>query len=290
MKKETGIYVPLITPFTSEGEVDYAGLYRATKHVLKQNVDGIYAVGGTSEFCTLSTEERKKCLETIISAADGAKVIAHVGAPSLREALELARHAESAGADMLSAVAPYYFGYSFAKIKEYFTAIAHETKLELMIYSASQSIQYSMADFSSLLEDEKITAIKYTGSDFYKLERLVLAFPNKKFYSGMDEAFLSAQIVGATGAIGTTFNYYGSYYAECKRLLAEGKNTEALEIAHKLNAMTEALISVGNTLGGTKYVMTLQGLDILTDCRTSFPAIDEERREKLKKQFVENNL
>ena len=152
MKKETGIYVPLITPFTSEGEVDYAGLYRATKHVLKQNVDGIYAVGGTSEFCTLSTEERKKCLETIISAADGAKVIAHVGAPSLREALELARHAESVGADMLSAVAPYYFGYSFAKIKEYFTAIAHETKLELMVYLIAVIFSSSNNDEKSAME------------------------------------------------------------------------------------------------------------------------------------------
>ena len=117
---KTGIYTPLITPFKENGKIDYEALAIATKFVLKQGVDGIYACGGTAEFCLLTTEERKRCLEVIIANAEGKEVIAHVGAQSTAEAVELAKHAESVGATMLSAVAPYYFGYTFPQVKEYF--------------------------------------------------------------------------------------------------------------------------------------------------------------------------
>jgi dihydrodipicolinate synthase/N-acetylneuraminate lyase len=148
---KTGIYVPLITPFKENGEVDYEVLAKATKFVLAKGADGIYACGGTSEFCLLTTEERKRCLEVIIANADGKEVIAHVGSQSTAESVELAKHAASVGANMLSAVAPYYFGYTFPQIKEYFRKIAHATELELMIYNAAQARDYSLAEMKELL-------------------------------------------------------------------------------------------------------------------------------------------
>lgn len=81
----------------------------------------------------LSTEERKRCLEVIIGNANGAEVIAHVGSPSTKESLDLAIHAERAGATMLSAVAPYYFGYTFEQVKEYFYKIAHAKNFLRMV-------------------------------------------------------------------------------------------------------------------------------------------------------------
>ena len=76
------------------GKIDYEALAEVTKFALKQGVDGIYACGGTAEFCLLTTEERKHCLEVIIANANGKEVIAHVGAQSTAEAIELAKHAE----------------------------------------------------------------------------------------------------------------------------------------------------------------------------------------------------
>lgn len=275
---KTGIYVPLITPFKENGEVDYEGLAKATKFALAKNVDGIYAVGGSSEFCLLTTEERKRCLEVIIANADGKEVIAHVGSQSTAESVELAKHAYKAGASMLSAVAPYYFGYTFAQIKEYFHQIAHATDLYLMIYNAAQARSYSLEEMKELLEDEKISAVKYTGYNFYFLERLIQAYPDKKFYTGADEAFLAGTAVGAHGAIGTTYNYYAEKYVEARQLFLQGKNAEALEIIHKLNDITEAILTSGKLLAATKYMMTLQGLDILPISRQPFsPLTDKDK-------------
>lgn len=275
---KTGIYVPLITPFKENGEVDYEGLAKATKFALAKNVDGIYAVGGSSEFCLLTTEERKRCLEVIIANADGKEVIAHVGSQSTAESVELAKHAYKAGASMLSAVAPYYFGYTFAQIKEYFHQIAHATDLYLMIYNAAQARSYSLEEMKELLEDEKISAVKYTGYNFYFLERLIQAYPDKKFYTGADEAFLAGTAVGAHGAIGTTYNYYAEKYVEARQLFLQGKNAEALELVHKLNDITEAILTSGKLLAATKYMMTLQGLDILPISRQPFsPLTDKDK-------------
>ena len=279
---KTNIYVPLITPFKANYEVDYDALAKATKFVLAKGADGIYDCGGSSEFTLLTTQERKRCLEVIIANAEGKEVIAHVGSQSTLEAIELAKHAYEVGATMLSAVAPYYFGYTFAQVKEYFHSIAHATPLSLMIYSAAQARPYSIAELKELLTDEKISSVKYTGYDFYALERLITAYPNKKFFTGADEAFLAGQAVGAHGAIGTTYNYYADKYILARELFLQGKNKEALDIIHKLNDVTEILIAGGALLASTKYVMTLQGLDILPISRPPFTPLSQKQCDNLK--------
>lgn len=280
---KTGIYVPLVTPFKKNREVDYEVLANATKFVLEKGADGIYACGGSSEFNLLTTEERKRCLEVIIANAEDKEVIAHIGSQSTAEAIELAKHAEKAGASMLSAVAPYYFGYTFGQIKEYFHKIAHATELNLMIYNAAQARTYSLDEMRELLKDEKITAVKYTGYNFYFLERLIADYPNKKLYTGADEAFLAGAAVGSHGAIGTTYNYYADKYIQARVLFKQGKNKEALDIIHKLNTITECVISVGNNvIAATKYVMSLQGLDIQPVSREPFSPLTVDDKAKIK--------
>ena len=280
-----GIYVPLITPFDENGEVDYRGLAKATRFVLEKGADGIYACGGTSEFCLLSIDERKRCLEVILENAGEAKVIAHVGSCANRHAIDLAVHASQAGAVMLSAVSPYYFDYGFKQIKEYFDEIAQATDLPLMIYSASQARSYTLDEMSSILQNEKIIAVKYTGKDFYFLERLIYLFPNKKFFTGCDEMFLPGQSIGAHGAIGATFNTFADQYIKIKKLFADGKNTEALKLFNKINTFTQAYIDSGALMPAIKYVMGLQGLDIAVDSRKPFASLSEESERRLKILF-----
>lgn len=287
---KTGVYVPLITPFKQNGDIDYDVLAKATKFVLSKGVDGIYACGGTAEFCMLSTEERKRALEVIIANADGKEVIAHVGSPSTRESVELACHAASAGATMLSAVAPYYFGYTFSQIKEYFRKIAHATPLSLMIYNAAQARDYSLGEMKELLEDDKITAVKYTGQNFYFLERLINSCPDKRFYTGCDEAFLAGAAVGSHGAIGTTYNYYADKYILARDLFMQGKNAEALEIINKLNSITECIISTTSLIAATKYIMSLQGLDILPLAREPFSPLTQQDMTRIREALERAGL
>ena len=102
--KKRELLVPVVTPFRADESVNYGELKKLVRKVLNEGADGIYVCGGSSEFVLLTHEERKEILETVISAADGAYVAAHVGAASTAEAVALARHAKKAGADLMMAV------------------------------------------------------------------------------------------------------------------------------------------------------------------------------------------
>ena len=95
-----------------------------------------------------------KTLETVISAADGAPVIAHIGAIGTKLSEELAVHAEKAGASMISSVPPFYFSYDFESIKRYYWDLADSVKLPLMIYyiPSNTGHQLSAAQLAEIMD------------------------------------------------------------------------------------------------------------------------------------------
>ncbi len=285
---KTGIYIPLITPFNKDGSVDYRGLANATEFVLNKGADGIYAIGSSSEFVLLTTEEKKKCLKTIIENANGKEVIAQVGSTSLHESLDLAKYVEEVGANIISSVAPFYFSYTFEETKQFFYTLAEATSLPLMIYNNSQGRSYTLTELEELMKHPKITAMKFTNTNFYQLERLKYKFNEKRFYSGADECFLSGQITGVDGAIGTNYNYNCEKMVECRKLFLEGKNSQALKLLNKVNNVIEALTECENFIAGCKYLMSIQGLEILPTTRKPFGELSQKSMEILKKVYNEN--
>ena len=127
--------VPILTPFNKDESVNYDALKQLVRKVLDEGADGIYAAGSSAECFLLSDEERKKTLETVIKAADGAYVCAHVGDISNHNTIEFARHAEKVGANSVSSVPPFYFAYSFQSIKGYYEDLASATKLPTLVYN-----------------------------------------------------------------------------------------------------------------------------------------------------------
>ena len=205
--KKRELLVPVVTPFRADESVNYGELKKLVRKVLNEGADGIYVCGGSSEFVLLTHEERKEILETVISAADGAYVAAHVGAASTAEAVALARHAKKAGADCIASVPPYWYKYSFVELCGYFTALA-DAGLPVMVYNipASSKVSFTQEEFCALFRDERIFGMKFTDTNYYQMER-IKAKTGVYVYSGADECYLSALAAGADGAIGTSFNF-----------------------------------------------------------------------------------
>ena len=91
MTETKKLLVPIITPFNEDSTVNYDALAKLTKKVLDDGADGIYATGSSAETFLLSTEEQQKSIETIVKAADGAPVIAHVGSVGTKNAQVITR-------------------------------------------------------------------------------------------------------------------------------------------------------------------------------------------------------
>ncbi len=284
--KKRELLVPVVTPFRADESVNYGELKKLVRKVLNEGADGIYVCGGSSEFVLLTHEERKEILETVISAADGAYVAAHVGAASTAEAVALARHAKKAGADCIASVPPYWYKYSFGELCGYFTALA-DAGLPVMVYNipASSKVSFTQEEFCALFRDERIFGMKFTDTNYYQMER-IKAKTGVYVYSGADECYLSALAAGADGAIGTTFNFMLKKYIDIRDAFRKGENERALRVMASANNVTETIIA--RCLPCTKYVLTLQGIDA-GECRGPFAPVTEEEKRAIRTAF-ENNL
>lgn len=281
-------YVPMITPFTKSGGVDYAGIKKAVRHLEARGAEGIYAMGSSAECFLLTPDERKKGLEAVIDAAGGMQVIAHVGYPSADIAVDFCKHAKSAGACGITSVPPFYYRFSFQEIKEYYRILADAVDLPVMLYNipATTGVSFSAEQASELLKDKRIAAMKFTEKDYYTMERIKAA-TGVRMYSGADECFLSALAAGADGAIGSTFNCMLDKFKAIKKFYEAGEMKKALETQKKANAVIEALIR-RNLYAGIKYLMSLQGLDIEIHGRRPFMPLTEQEKQHIKKVYEEN--
>lgn len=270
--------VPIVTPFKANETVDYEALKTLTKKLLNDGADGIYASGSSAECFLLSEEERRKTLEAVIEAADGAYVVAHVGNIGTKNSVALARHAKAAGADAIASVPPFYFNFPFEGIMDYYRRLA-ETGLPVIVYSLpSATRKLTIDEYRRLLSLSGVIGLKFTDSDYFTMERIITE-TGADVYSGKDECFLSALAAGAKGAIGTTFNFMLDKYLEIYRLFKAGKTAEALEIQSSANAATECVLE--NIMPATKYLIKLRyGIDC-GNARRPFLPLSEAHKRKL---------
>ena len=234
-----GIYSALLVSFDENGNVNEQGTREIIRHNIdKKKVDGLYVGGSTGENFMLSTDEKKRIFEIAKDEAkDEIKLIAQVGSVNLKEAVELAKFTTDLGYDAISAVTPFYYKFDFEEIKHYYNTIINSVDNRLIIYSIPflTGVNMSLDQFAEIFENEKIIGVKFTAADFYLLERMRKAFPNKLIFAGFDEMMLPATVLGVDGAIGSTFNVNGVRARQIFELAQAGKIEEAREIQHVTN-------------------------------------------------------
>lgn len=285
--KDSRFLVPTVTPFRDDGSINYDALKKLVRYVLDEGADGIYAGGASSEFVFLTEEEREKVVETVVRAADGATVVAHVGDTSTDKCERLARHAKKVGADGVSAVPPFWYGYTIDEIADYYRVIADAAELPVMIYNipACSGVKFTTEQFCKILSDERIVSVKYTDTDYFTMERII-QHTGKTVYSGCDQCFLSAIAAGAKGAIGTTFNFMMKKYIAIYDAFTQGDNQKALEIMTSTNNITEEIVK-NNCIQTTKYLLTLIGIEAGV-CRRPFRPLSAADKLALQNAYEKN--
>jgi 4-hydroxy-tetrahydrodipicolinate synthase len=135
-----GVFVPLLTPFQPDGDLDLSALDRLVDYVLAAGVHGLFVGGTTGEFPLLSMAERQRVAEVAVARAAGRlPVVVHAGAPSTREASQLARHAQDIGVPAVAVVAPYFFPLSEDALLAHYVAVsAAVPRLPLLLYNIPQ--------------------------------------------------------------------------------------------------------------------------------------------------------
>ncbi|HBM79231.1 MAG TPA: N-acetylneuraminate lyase [Clostridiaceae bacterium] len=284
MKNLKGVFCALLTPFTKENKINDKALKELVKMNMDKGVNGFYVGGSTSEAFLMSLEERKHILEVVSEEVGGkCAIIAHIGCINTDQAIELAKHAEKVGVDAISSIAPFYYGFSFDEIKNYYFDIVNSVSVPMIIYNFPKNSGFSLnsENIKAFVDDPRFIGIKHTSSDFFSLERFKHLKRNMIVFNGYDQMFLAGLIMGADGGIGSTYNFMAEKFIAIKRLFDQGKIKEAQEIQTQVNDIIKILGKVG-VFQGEKEILNLMGLDF-GECRPPFKKINDEGREILKK-------
>jgi len=282
-----GIFTALLTPFTVDGKVNEKALEKLIERNIKQGVNGFYCCGSTAEVFMMTNEMRKGLMKTIADINKGrVTLIAHVGAVSTDECVDLAKCAYELGYDAVSAVAPFYYKFGYDEIVAHYNAIANATPLKCVVYNipAFSGVNFSAAQLGDLISGDKFLGLKNTALDCFTIETVKSHNPTKIVYNGYDEMFLSGMAAGCDGGIGSTYNFMADKYVKILDLFNQNKMKEALAIQHECNEIITSLCKVG-VMAGEKAILNILGYDF-GDCRLPFKSCDKAAYELIEKEIM----
>ncbi len=239
-----GSYTALITPFRDR-DVDADAFARIVEWQLSEGTHGLVPVGTTGESPTLTHDEHKRVVELAIKTAAGrAPVIAGAGSNSTTEAVDFAKHAESAGASGLLVVTPYYNKPTQEGLYQHFKAVNDAVGIPIIIYNipGRSVIDMSVATMARLFELPNIAGVKDATANMARvsLQRAAMG-PDFNQLSGEDATALGFMAHGGQGCISVTSNVAPRLCAEFQNACLAGDFAKALQIQDRLMPLHEAL-------------------------------------------------
>lgn len=297
LNKFRGVFCALNAIYDENDNIDTAKMKELVKIYKSKGVKGVYACGSTGEGFLLSMEERKKVAEAVVEAAgDDFTVIVHVGCPSTKESIELAKHSEKIGADAISAVPCVYYHLPEESVKLHWNSIIDSTDVPFIIYNIPQLTGFNLSPelLAEMSKNPKVVGVKNSAEPVYLMERYRQAAGDDFIiFNGSDEQFVGGRLMGADAGIGGTYGCMPELFVELDRLVNENKIEEAKALQFKINDCIFALLSCKSLYGAAKKVMSMRFGIACGDPRSPFlPVTDEEARpvaEKINKYVAELN-
>ncbi|MEO1102938.1 MAG: 4-hydroxy-tetrahydrodipicolinate synthase [Pseudomonadota bacterium] len=257
-----GSMTALVTPFR-DGSLDERAFADLVEWQIASGTNGLVPVGTTGESPTLTHEEHNRVVELCVEVAAGrVPVVAGAGSNSTREAVELAKHAQKAGAAGVLVVTPYYNKPNQAGLKAHFSAIAEAVTLPIIIYNIPPRSVIDMAvETMAELADAhpNIVGVKDATANLARVSRQRAACgENFVQLSGEDATALGFNAHGGVGCISVTANVAPKECAEFQAACGRGDYAGALRIQDRLMPLHDALFIEPNP-GGAKYALSRLG-------------------------------
>ncbi|PQD94322.1 N-acetylneuraminate lyase [Pradoshia eiseniae] len=267
LDKFKGIFPAFYACYDDAGEVSEERTKDLCTHLLEKGVNGLYVGGSSGECIYQSLDERKATLRYVAECLEGKlTLIAHVGAPSTRDSVILAKYAEELGYDALSAIPPIYFTLPERSIYTYWSEIMDAAELPFIIYNIPQTTGYSLSMnlFKKLLKNEKVIGLKNSSMPVMDIERFkAAAGENFIVFNGPDEQFVSGRLIGADSGIGGTYAVMPELLLAADKAVTSGSFDEARKIQKEINDIIIALCSLnGSMYSAIKEVLKLKGVNI----------------------------
>lgn len=255
----------MVTPFTEEGDVDYARARELAKALLKSGSDGLVIGGTTGEAPAMSDDELLQLFAEVKEAIgeDGA-VIAGTTNNNTRGSIALSREAEKAGVDAFLLTVPAYNKPTMGGLYQHFTAIADSVSIPGILYNVPSRTALNMdaATTLRLAEVPNIVGVKEASSDPDQIAYVIKDSPDGfNVWSGNDNEILATMATGGYGIVSVAGNIISGQIQKMIGLLLEGDGEAAAAEHLRLLPIFNALFYITNPIP-VRYAMNRSGFNV----------------------------
>lgn len=286
------VLTAMVTPMTSDGDVDLDAARRLASHLVDEGNDGLVVNGTTGEASTTSDDEKGRLLEAVLEAVgDRARIVAGVGTNDTAHTLELARQAAERGVHGLLVVTPYYNKPPQSGLLAHFRAVADATELPVMLYDipGRSAVPIATETLIALAEHPRILAVKDAKADFWGATQ-VLRATDLLWYSGNDGDNLLHLVQGATGIVGVTTHVAPAQYAAMVDSAHRGDFEQARRIHFDLVPAVDAVMGITQGAMTVKAALVEQGVLTSDAVRGPLVRLTDDERARLRTGLKESGL
>jgi 4-hydroxy-tetrahydrodipicolinate synthase len=256
----------MVTPFDSNGDVDYAQAKLLALALLDSGSDGVVLAGTTGESPTLTHDEKMR-LFSEVKGAIGSRgvVVAGTGTYDTAESIELSREAARLGVDALLLTCPYYSRPTQEGLCRHFETIARSVSLPCIMYNIPSRTGVNMTAETQihLSEIDNIVGVKESSGDLAQIAQIIEeARDGFLVWSGDDALTLPILGVGGYGIISVVAHLAGSQMRQIVQSYLDGSVDEAARIHRRLLPLMTVLLSAAGNPSGVKHALNSVGFNV----------------------------
>lgn len=249
-----GLGIALVTPFASDGSVDYDVLKKLLDYQLKNGADFFCILVTTGETPTLTKDEKQKIKELVVEkVGDKVPILIGCGGNNTADVVNELQTADFSGIDGVLSVCPYYNKPSQEGLYQHFKAIAGATNMPVVLYNVPgrTGVNLKAETTVRLARDcENIVAIKEASGSLEQVDEIIKNKPDGFDVISGDDALTFPMIAcGAAGVISVIGNALPKEFSRMIRLEMKGEIESARKIHHKFTDLFNLLFVDGNPAG-----------------------------------------
>ncbi|MBA3842960.1 MAG: 4-hydroxy-tetrahydrodipicolinate synthase [Actinobacteria bacterium] len=253
------VLTAIVTPFRSDGSVDFDAFQALARHLVEHGSDGIVVAGTTGESPTLSDDERLDLIRAAVEAIDEEHtVVAGTGTYSTAHSVHLTELAHEAGADAFLVVTPYYNKPPQRGIVAHFEEIARASDRPIVVYNipGRSVINIEPETISRLAEIESVQAVKQANDDLAQARHIVST--RLDLYAGDDNLVQPFLELGGVGGVCVHSHVVGPQVAAQVAAALAGDLDRACAIDEELQPAYQLLTVAPNPIA-IKAALSLLG-------------------------------
>jgi len=259
----SGIVPPLITAFDKTGAFNEEA-QREIVSFLVDKVQGFYPCGSYGAGPLMSVEERKRVAEVVLDEVNGrVPVILHVGGPTTPFAVDLAKHAERAGAVAIASVPPIYYGFKEPEVERHFRALVDAVDIPVLVYNNPKTTGVSISpEFLNRLAKLGVRGVKDSSFDIMVFYNYLWTVEREDFIPviGTEALIFPAVGMGAFASVSGLANAIPEPVVELFNAVKAGKLEEARSLQRRVSAMRDVM-HLGPTLAMIQAVLNKRGVN-----------------------------